>query len=389
MNRQVKTFIYAVICLLLLIGLNACDDKDKDAKHKTRIITVKPVIQVSHLYYNGKIAPLNITNVSTPAGGTITNMFFHYGELVKDNQRLLELKSNKLEKTYQSDLTAFLKAKEKLAQSESDFKAKKEMWRLKIIAHNKYKSSRSALADSQLSLLQARYKLEQDITELGIDSNVFKLQIQDINRIRQAMFGKEFDHLILHAPKQGVALIPLKSDDSSSQGKQIQVGSIVKDGQNLVSIGDLNGLSVIIDVSEIDIDHIKAGQKATVTGIAFPDISLHGKVSEVDTQATSSNGSGGLAKFPVTIAVPDITKKEQSIIHVGMSAKVTLTIKHPPQIMIPISAVDDSTGQSTVKVYDPKSKKTKVVPVQTGQTTESSVAIISGLKAGDKVIVSD
>jgi len=70
-----------------------------------------------------------------------------------------------------------------------------------------------------------------------------------------------------------------------------------------------------------------------------------------------------------------------------MSAKVEIDIEGERQIMVPITAVADNNGISSVKLYDEKSGNTHNVNVETGKTTADAVVILSGLKVGDKIVV--
>ena len=70
-----------------------------------------------------------------------------------------------------------------------------------------------------------------------------------------------------------------------------------------------------------------------------------------------------------------------------MNADVSITIRHKAQIQIPLNAVARKNGITTVKVKDKTSGQIKDVTVTTGQTTQDSVVITSGLKSGDQVVI--
>jgi multidrug efflux pump subunit AcrA (membrane-fusion protein) len=66
-----------------------------------------------------------------------------------------------------------------------------------------------------------------------------------------------------------------------------------------------------------------------------------------------------------------------------------MNLTDPPAISIPITAINETNSQTFVTIYDGQSGKLKQVPVQTGKTSETSVMITSGLKAGDRLVVPD
>ena len=139
-------------------------------------------------------------------------------------------------------------------------------------------------------------------------------------------------------------------------------------------------------MNELTINQINAGQPVIITGIAFPDITLQGKVSRVDKQGLSA--SGGLPTFNVQVSAV-LTPAQQKVIHVGMSANIQMNLTDPPAISIPITAINETNSQTLVTIYDAQTGKLKQVPVQTGKTSETSVMITSGLKAGDRLVVPD
>ncbi len=74
-----------------------------------------------------------------------------------------------------------------------------------------------------------------------------------------------------------------------------------------------------IDVPEIDIDKIRPGMQATISGVAFGRHQLKGKLVAVNAQA-SNTSTGGLPSFTAVVEVNSLTPEQQSWIKVGMSA---------------------------------------------------------------------
>src|SRR5204863_1822040 len=127
------------------------------------------------------------------------------------------------------------------------------------------------------------------------------------------------------ATADGIALVPPKSGSSESSS-EIAVGTSVKQNQVLVSIGNLEGLSVKIAINEIDINQVAPGQEAMITGVGFPKETLKGFVKEVASQAQIAQGGlGGLPTFSATVIVPSLTPEQKKLIRVGMSAKILVT----------------------------------------------------------------
>ena len=178
-----------------------------------------------------------------------------------------------------------------------------------------------------------------------------------------------------------MALLPTKNEGSDV--KKFSKGELVKQGDLLALIGDVSGLTIHINVNEFNVNQLKVGQKVSVTGTAFPQFTLDGKIASVDRQGQVSQGSVSL--FPVEVIVPNLTAEQQAVIHMGMSAKVEIMISTEPVISVPIAAVFEKNGISYVKMK--KNFKTEDVQVKTGQTTENSVVIETNVKPGDKLVI--
>jgi multidrug efflux pump subunit AcrA (membrane-fusion protein) len=184
------------------------------------------------------------------------------------------------------------------------------------------------------------------------------------------------------SPVNGIILAANKREE---ENKKIAKGDIVKQGDVLAMIGEMNGLSIQIKVNELTINQLKVGQKVKVTGIAFPDEVLNGEISRVDRQGESSNG--GIPNFTVQVIVPKLTVVQRNTIHVGMTAKIEIAVSEKPNMMIPIAAIFEENGLSCVNVMDSRGKIKKTV-IKTGKTTLDSAVVLSGLRLGDKIVVS-
>ncbi len=381
-----------LLTLLLIISLaaslSACDnDKAKNTKQavQPQIITAQMKPSTSTLYFSGTISPLRITPVVSPIKGTVEKMYFNYGQKIVVGDKLAQVQSSDLQKNFRTALTDFLKAKDDLDTKKTNYNGQRQLWNLGFIAKKDYDSAKSDYENAQITLVQKRDALEKQMRQLKIKLNVKTLSLSDTTTINQ-LLSNSYDKLTIDSPTAGVALLPSKegSGDSGS-GTALQIGTQLKEGQMIVGIGDLGGLTLVVSVNEVNIDEIKPGQKITVTGPAFPQISLHGTVTSVGNQAKSSGG--GLPTFPIKVTVPNLTAKEIQKIRVGMSAKIKLDIQHGSKLSIPITAVYQDNGKDMVKIIDPKTGQPTPVAVQTGQTSLDAVEILSGIKSGDNVVV--
>ncbi len=377
--RYIVIFFIALLC-------TACGH-GKSAASSDQTMVVSDQTNTTSLFFNGTIEPINLVSVTAASDGSVTAMHFAYGENINNHQLLLVVASPQLASDYQSALGEYLKTKKEYGDNQLQMQGTEELHHLKIMSEDDYRLAKSQNYDVALAYIEAVRKLEAIMTKIGVPAKQFEqLNIADIAAVKKAL-SQRTDILSIYAPATGVALLPEKSGDSSdgSAGQALTVGSQIKSGQSLLMVGDMSGLAIDIKVNEIHINEIKVGQTATVTGDAFPGITLQGKVAHINQQATSDQSSGA-ATFPVRIIVNEITAAQRKVIHVGMSAKIDLEIKQPATIKVPLAAVFTKNDQTFVKVIDKKSGKLINKPVTTGATDLDSVEINEGLNPGDKVI---
>jgi hypothetical protein len=133
-------------------------------------------------------------------------------------------------------------------------------------------------------------------------------------------------------------------------------------------------MQLVVALSESEIGHVKVGQIATVTVEALEGRKLAAHVSEVAIAPTSSSGA---VSYDVTFQLDQM----ESGLKPGMSATAEVVVAQAEGINVPTSAI--STGEITVE-RGGKQVRQRVV---TGLAGNSSTIILSGLKAGETVVL--
>jgi RND family efflux transporter MFP subunit len=160
-------------------------------------------------------------------------------------------------------------------------------------------------------------------------------------------------------------------------GALVQSGTSNSNSAPVVKLAQIDVLRLRIPVPESLAATIRIGQPAEVT-----------------VQATGEHFTGKVTRFTdaldrttrtmqVEIDVPNETYKLQP----GMYANVALqTQDHPDALAVPVQAVQQQNGKSTVLVVD---QHNRVQPreIQTGLEAPDRVEVLAGLQEGDRVIV--
>jgi hypothetical protein len=130
--------------------------------------------------------------------------------------------------------------------------------------------------------------------------------------------------------------------------------------------------------SESDISSVRVGQAATVSLDALSGVQLAAHVSSISTLATTSSS---VVSYDATLTLD----QNDSRVKPGMSASATVVTKQAQGVTLPNTAITGAGSLSTVNVL--KHGKTVATPVVVGLKGDSRTQIVSGLSAGQQVVV--
>ncbi len=133
-------------------------------------------------------------------------------------------------------------------------------------------------------------------------------------------------------------------------------------------------------INEVDIPSVKLGQDAELTFDAVPDLTLTGKVDEIDRDGTVNQG---VVTYNVWVTLAGTDKRLKT----GMSAAATIvTAVARDVLLVPNSSIKTGNQGTYVQVMAAGSATPSDVAVEAGLAGSSQTVIKSGLKAGDVVV---
>lgn len=170
----------------------------------------------------------------------------------------------------------------------------------------------------------------------------------------------------------------IKSPISGVVNKRyVEVGAYLNPGARIVDIIDNSSLRVWCNVTEHQVLQIRQNQDVRLSCSTFPDESYIGKINFVGQKADRS------MSFPVEILISGPQKKE---LKAGMYVTAHFDAKTTSEgILISRNAISGSV--KSAYVYVVKNGIAHKQEVGIGGTVNKNVHIISGLHAGDSVVV--
>ena len=160
---------------------------------------------------------------------------------------------------------------------------------------------------------------------------------------------------------------------------EVREGQRVSAGQTLMTLNGLSTVWVEAELPQADGSGITAGTPVTATVDAQPGRSFHGKVEALLPQVDIVSRT---QRARIVLDNPD------GVLAPGMFATVSLQ----PTAGKPVPVVPDdaliSTGTATRLIVADSAGHFQPVAVRVGRSTDGYTAILSGLKGGERIVVS-
>ena len=410
----------AVAVLLTVVGLYALslrpDTPSREMRaaaepDAARTLTVAASELVETVTMTGQLAPLREIDITSPATGKVATVHAQFGANVEKGDLLLELDVTETRVQHRDAEARLIKARERLAEVENwnDSIEVSRARRATVRARDGLEDSRRRLEstallfehgvipDSEHIAAQREYtsrELDLEASEQDLESTLKRGESEvRLARLEFENAQAQLDELsealrasMLRAPVAGVVMRSASGGGFPGwQGNdRIADGDQINQGDRLMTIGDLDGVSLVGRVDETDVAKIAVGDEALISGDAFGGTLLRGEVEHVSTEAVVEQYA--LPYFNVKAVVPDLTSVEREAVRLGMSAVLNVVVREEPAaILIPLAAIDMVNREPFVHVL--RGEEAVAVPVSVGETTVSDAEILDGLVAGDRILL--
>lgn len=353
----------------------------------------------------GFVQPIQRVTVTSRISGRVIERLVELGQMVDKGQVLFRLDpSAVLPKVRQAE-AALLRARKKVDEIETwskrpefrqaqravellrqDLKRQRkivkdnaELFKQGIIPYNDLENTRTELRRTEVSLANAMERLST-AKDKGSDQALRLARLELLNAEAADREARaQHAATVVEAPTAGVVIRPAGQKEGE-QAAIPEVGQQVNSGQALLTLGAPQPLGVLVDVNEVQVKNLRAGQPATVSGQAFPG-RLAGRVRWLSPQAVTKQR---VPLFPVMVEMAAMPPAAVQAVRLGMSASVRIIVKQAKDaVLLPVVAVGTHQGRDAVRVK--KDGKLVWQPVTTGISDRDNVQIVKGLAAGETV----
>jgi len=225
-----------------------------------------------------------------------------------------------------------------------------------------------AQAQANLALAQSHYRRAVDLQGRGFVSRQARDEAASNLKVQQAaaaLAQARLDKMTIRAPFAGIAGL-----------RSMSVGDYVDQGQDLAPLEAIDPLKVDFRVPEMYFSRVQVGQALTVRLDAMPGEEREGRVYAVSPLV---DAGGRSVLLRATVANPDARLRP------GMFARVQLLFGTDQVLAVPEAALAPS-GQSQY-VFNVREGRAHRAEVTLGERRDGKVEILTGVAAGDQVVV--
>jgi membrane fusion protein, macrolide-specific efflux system len=337
----------AVVAAVLVVG--PASGSSTAALRTARV--ARGVVQ-STVSGTGNIAPLSQFNLGFKTSGTVTAIDVAVGEHVVEGKLLATLDPQSAEATLEQARAALLAAEANLASARAAVKSDALTVR----------GDEEAVADTELFA-------PSDGTIVSLNGAVGEV-VSGGGTTRASSVASASSSSSSGASGAGRSA----AGSSGSSGASGSSGSSGSSGTAFAVLSDLSSMQLVVPLSESEISSVKVGQIATVTVEALGGRKLAAHVSEIALLSTTSSGVVG---YDVTFLLGQM----EPGLRPGMSATAEVVVHQAEGVNAPTTAI---SGGSVTVLSGGSQVRRRVV---TGLAGDSSTIVLSGLAAGETVVL--
>ena len=152
----------------------------------------------------------------------------------------------------------------------------------------------------------------------------------------------------------------------------------VQPEMKLYTIADLSTVWVYANVFQNDVGRLKPGDSARVTVDAYPGRNFNGRIDQILPQVDPATR---------TVRVRLVFRNPGVVLKPGMYVNVAISVPLGRQLVIPATAVLQA-GTRAIAFIDHGNGTLEPRTIEVGTQLDDSVIVLSGLKAGEKVVSS-
>ena len=317
-----------IISCMMLTGCTEKNRKLEKKNVKVETISVGNTNLGGTKDYVGTIEEKMGSTLSFEIAGNITSIRVEEGDRVSKGQLLATINPTTVKEAHRATLTTLKQAQD---------------------AYRRFLPLHQSGTISDMKWVEIESKLEQA-------------------KAAESIARQQLSHSTLTAPFAGVIA-----------AKNVDLGTYVLPGQPVLKLANVAQVNAKVSVPEAEISHLHVGDKVKLTVAALSGAIFRGTISEKGIDANPISHT-----YDVKVGITN----PQGRLLPGMvcNAQVQGSAATPSHITVPPQSIELDVDNSRF-VWTVVNGKAHQQPVTTGDFEGDGIVILSGLKAGDQVII--
>ncbi len=396
-KKIIKVTSIGLIAIIIIFGLYHRTKANNTVKAEIYEVVRGEIVE--YVEETGTIKSDSQRVIYSNAMGEVKNISVDEGDYVKSGDLLAEIDSEKIEleiKSLESQIEVLratyreqIKPADKLEidraearvqtvkirveEAKRNLENSKRLYEEGGISLNAYNNAEDKLAVEQNSLKIAENELK--LLKKGASNNIkdqYEAQIADLI-YKKEVLEKSREELTIKAPDDGIVTEIF-----------IKEGTYLQPGMNVIEIGNTDNLYVEVDVLAREVGEIKENGLVIVYSDDLNIDEIDGRVEKIYPKAFSKISDLGIEQKRVRI---DVNVPDNPKLRIGYEVDCKFKLEAKSNVlMVPDNTIFEL--EDNKYVFAVENSKALLREVETGLEGEDYIEIKSGLKEGDKVIIS-
>src|SRR5688572_6810826 len=397
MSKKMKWGIVGGVAAVAVVFFATSAARRGEKPTEVRIEAVDSRDLVASVTASGQVQPRTKVDVAADISGRIVRLAVKEGQLVKRGDFLLQIDPEQYEAAVQRAEAGLSSTKAQAAQARANYLQAKRAYDRNLEMR---KTNAQLVSEADLE----RTKTDMEVNEAMLEASTHNVE-QSNASVRDAR--QSLAKTRIHAPMSGrITRLVVE------QGETAVPGTFNKDAATLLTISDMTVLETIVKVDETDVARISLGDSSIVQIDAFPDTTFIGKVVEISHSSVRGASTGATTEQAVDYEVriqllnppqetrPDFSATAKVVTDVRSKALsipiIALTVRENEELAGADSAVRVGANATPTKEVGKRDvegvfvvgtdNKVTFRPVKVGIAGDRYFEVLSGLKAGEKIV---
>lgn len=375
-----------IYALVLQLGPRTLKVKIADEQ----IATVAEGDFLEYIDVNGMVVPSVSIRVNAKEGGTVERICCHNGDVLKRGDTILVLSNPKV--------------LEEMAAERQNYDLQQMQHRRQLIEMQQKSitlRSQALQANFELKQMAQNYELAEEEARMGVRSKA-QLQVArdeyDYNRQRTLLnienlhqdsvlnvIGRQLieQQMAMEAQKQdnsnrrSSALVVVAPTDGQIGNLNASIGVQVSAGEQIGEIGVLTDFKVTARLNEYYIDRVQSGLSATAE--------QKGRRYAFEVSRTTPQ----VQEHSFAVELRPVASLQESPLRPGQTLRLQIELGKPERrLIIPRGNFYAQTSGQWVMLVDKTGRCARRVPIKLGRQNTAHYEVVSGLRAGDRILIS-